>query len=556
MIRFVVRVLCGAAALSVAGGVPRLRAQTSVPASPTMPSAARGAPSSARLLIARGTHPALRWGRLADFSAELSALYPDSAPTPTDWLWLRRGVPTPSAQALVAALGRLGDRGLDPRDYDATWLARQLDSARVAPLLDVERAAQVDVALSVAALRVSWGLRRGRVRPRDVHPTYRLRRPEFDVVSVVRRLATVTAVDSVFTALEPDYLHYQLTKAALARYRRLAAESLSRPLPPAPGTRQTVTAGMTWDGVPQLRRLLVAEGDLAADSVRPTERRYVPALVRAVTRYQRRNGLDADGDLGPTTRSALERPLTARIRALEFSLERWRWLPRLEEHRGGAPLVLVNIPAFRLYAFTGARDDEADLLMMNVVVGKAIENETPVFADTLSTIVFAPAWEVPPSIADKEIWPKAKADPTYLARNHYEVVNGSIRQRPGPWNALGRVKFLFPNDYAVYMHDTPSRRSFGRTRRDVSHGCIRLEDPRRFARWLLPDTTQYSNEWLDTALARDSSLTVRVPAPRPVLLIYATAMARQNGETEFYPDIYQHDVALAQRLAAGYPRAR
>jgi murein L,D-transpeptidase YcbB/YkuD len=329
------------------------------------------------------------------------------------------------------------------------------------------------------------------------------------------------------------------------------------PLPPAPGTRSSVTAGMRWDGVSVLRRLLIAEGDLAADSVAEREVRYVPPLVRAVQRYQRRHGLDADGDLGPTTRAVMAQPLASRIRALELSLERWRWMPRLSEQTSQAPLVLVNIPAFRLYAFHGPVDDETHLLSMNVVVGKALDSQTPVFADTLSSIVFAPSWDVPESIAEKEIWPKARADASYLARNHYEVVKRRyIRQKPGPWNALGKVKFLFPNDYAIYMHDTPSRRSFRQARRDASHGCIRLDDPRSFARWLLPDTTTWSDRWLDEALARDTSLVVQVPQPRPVLLMYATAMARQNGETEFYPDIYGHDRTLWARIAQGYPRAR
>ncbi|MCU0635070.1 MAG: L,D-transpeptidase family protein [Gemmatimonadaceae bacterium] len=515
-----------------------------------------GAPAAARLLLERGVHPALKWGRFSDFHGELRTLYPDSATPSVGYHWLVSGRPTSNALAVVRALQTIETRGLSPTDFDAAWLAAQADRLTRPGADDEEQRAQFDVGLSLAALRASWALHRGSVRVRDVHPTFRLLRPAFDVGAFVRQLARITAIDSALTSLEPDYLHYALTKAALARYRRRADTAATMVLPPPPGSRRTVTVGMSWAGASTLRRMLIESGDLAADSVAPSVTQYVPALVRAVQRFQRRHGLDADGDLGPETRAALARPLADRIRALELSLERWRWLPRLAEQRSAAPLVFVNIPAFRLYAFTGPTDDETNLLTMDVVVGKAVDNETPVFSDTLSSIVFAPYWDVPASIATKEIWPKAKADPSYLARNHYEVVRGRIRQKPGPWNSLGKVKFLFPNDYAVYMHDTPSQRAFRRSRRDESHGCVRLADPKGFARWLLPDTTMYSAKWLDEAFRRDTSLVVPVPSPRPVVLMYATAMTRQSGETEFYPDIYDYDAKLWARMRQGYPRAR
>jgi murein L,D-transpeptidase YcbB/YkuD len=317
-----------------------------------------------------------------------------------------------------------------------------------------------------------------------------------------------------------------------------------------------VSAGSRWSGVPVVRRMLIALGDLSADSVSVTETRHVEPLVNAIKRFQARHGLPADGEIGPSTRAALAVPMAARVRSIERSLERWRWLPRLDEQTGGAPMVLVNIPAFRLYAFTGPQDDERGMMSMNVVVGQAIEKETPIFTDTLSQIVFAPAWDVPASIANEEIWPKARANPNYLERNNYEIVQQRIRQKPGPWNALGKVKFLFPNDFAIYMHDTPSKRTFGRARRDASHGCIRLEDPRRFARWLLPDTTTWDDAWLDSAFARDSTLAIEVPKPRPVVIMYATAMGRPDGTINFYTDIYKHDDKLSEKLALGYPRAR
>jgi murein L,D-transpeptidase YcbB/YkuD len=261
-----------------------------------------------------------------------------------------------------------------------------------------------------------------------------------------------------------------------------------------------------------------------------------------------------------------------KVRALTFTLERLRWLPR----EFWAPPLIVNVPAFRLYVFSGASDDERDLLAMDVVVGRAARTETPLFADTLTTVVFSPYWDVPRSILRNEILPSARRDPGYLARHHYEAVRGEaddspvlgagpaalaaleagtarLRQRPGPDNALRHIKFLFPNQYNVYLHDTPAQSVFARVRRDASHGCIRIANPVGLAQLLLADQPEWTDAKIAEAMARDRPLYVQVRQPRPVFILYATAMATQDGETRFYPDIYGHDDELARRLEAGFP---
>jgi murein L,D-transpeptidase YcbB/YkuD len=371
-------------------------------------------------------------------------------------------------------------------------------------------------------------------------------------------------------------VHYTLVKESLVRMRALAAESTLTRLPPLPGGK-SLREGDEWSGVPKLWQLLSALGDapagLTPDSASLADSlRLTADVADALRRFQRRTGLDADGVLGRGTFASLTRPVTDKVRSLELTLERWRWLP----HAFGAPPLIVNVPAFRLYAFSDSRDDEAELLRMDVVVGKAFDTRTPIFSDTLTTLSFSPYWDVPPSIMRGEILPAARKDATYLSRNRFEVVRGDgdnapslgtgadavaalqagrarVRQLPGPNNSLGRVKFLFPNSFNIYFHDTPAQSVFARARRDASHGCIRLADPVGLAKLLLKDDENWTDARIAESMNLDRPVYVRLKQPRPVFILYATAMTTQDGETRFYPDIYGFDDELARRLAAGFP---
>lgn len=549
---------------TVQAGARPLRAQPS-----GLPSADSLQRAAVRALVANAHHPAMRWPRLDDVRSSLRDVYDSTAMQP---LWLRDDEPTAQARALLSVLANAAAMGLNPTDYDAGRLP-----ALATYLVSPDYRASFDVALTANAMRFLRAIREGRVAPADAHATLRIPRPPFDVVSAVRALAAADDVLATVQAQEPTLVHYGRVKESLAHLRALAAESSLTRLPPLPAG-PALRDGDRWAGTPQLLALLTALGDAPIDpAAAPADdpERLTPAVIAALRRFQVRSGLDADGVLGRATWTTLTRPVSDKIRALELTLERMRWLP----HAFTTPPLIVNVPAFRLYAFSSDRDDEAELLRMNVVVGDARATRTPLFSDTLTTIAFSPYWDVPESILRREILPAARRSATYLARNHYEAVRGQrddspvlgsgaealaaleagtarVRQTPGPHNALGGVKFLFPNEYNVYMHDTPAQQVFERTRRDASHGCIRLADPVGLAQLLLADQPTWTEERIREAMTRARPLYVQLRVPRPVFLLYATAMATQDGETRFYPDIYGFDDDLLRRLATGFPYIR
>jgi murein L,D-transpeptidase YcbB/YkuD len=353
--------------------------------------------------------------------------------------------------------------------------------------------------------------------------------------------------------------------AALVRYRELAQDSTLVAIPPMP---RRLRPGEPYTGVPALRRLLQVLGDYRDSLAAPIlDTLYSGEVVEAVKRFQMRQGFTPDGVIGDSTRIRLSRPFEQRIRQMELTLERWRWMPR----QFSAPPIIVNIPAFRLYAFSSLDLDERTTLAMNVVVGTAFKTETPVFADELEYLIFAPYWDVTPAIALKEIKPEALKNPEFLVRNRYELVEGGepvppwpeniarigagvrVRQTPGPHNALGVVKFIMPNDFQVYLHDTPSKALFDRTRRDASHGCIRLGDPFALAKFLLRDQPEWTDDRIRGAMNAGEPTPVRFRNKVPVYIIYATALAVANGDVFFYPDIYGHDRTLDRLLKQGYP---
>jgi murein L,D-transpeptidase YcbB/YkuD len=308
-------------------------------------------------------------------------------------------------------------------------------------------------------------------------------------------------------------------------------------------------------------------GDLPQSASVPAEANtYSGEVVEAVKRFQVRHGIEADGKLGAQTIMELNEPMSHRVEQLRLSLERWRWLPfELPE-----PPVIVNIPEFKLRAIDAPGKPA---LAMSVVVGKAMDTETPVLEEDMEYIVFWPYWNVPPSILREEMLPKIAKDPSYLSRNGYEVATLSgnvvtdgavsagvlsqlrsgklmVRQKPGPKNALGLIKFIFPNDNNVYLHSTPAQALFGKARRDFSHGCIRVEDPKALAAWVLKNNTDWTKDRIENAFAAGKEEQVKLTKTIPVLVLYATALAEEDGRVFFLKDIYGHDkdlVKLASR---------
>lgn len=552
-------------------------------------------------VVQRAVHPDMRWSRLTDVRYTLRAVYnadhsvsrrdtvSDSVSNTASsgaprllWVIVGRDAAgtarydvTPQARALLAVLLDAGSYGLSPADFDAARMG-----AWVALLADPARRAALDVALTANAARFVRTIREGHLEPSTMHPGLAIKRHRLapdELADAVRTLATTNDMPAAIAGHEPPFVHYAATKRALMAWRaRIVRDSSShggRPVLPGLGARRSVRVGDEWPGIPALRRVLALYGESAEQTPTTDSVRMTPSLADALRRVQERLALDADGVLGRGTLEALRTPAEARERSLALALERWRWLPRTFEH----PPIMVNVPAFRFYAFTSAADDEASLLSMRIVAGEAKKTETPMFTATLTTVVFSPYWDVPKSIAFKELLPKAWRDAGYLARNHYEIVpQGSgdeaesmgtgyravaavaagrarIRQKPGPDNALRHVKFLFPNPYNVYFHDTPSQRTFERVRRDESHGCIRLQHPVSLAELLLQDQPEWTPERMAEAMQRDTPLYVPVLRPRPVFILYATAMAAQDGTVNFFPDIYRHDEKLVTALRTGFP---
>jgi len=371
-------------------------------------------------------------------------------------------------------------------------------------------------------------------------------------------MVTMAGAAAGFTSDE-----YQRTQIALKQYRVLAAEDDGETLP---ATRKPVEPGALYAGVPRLRRLLALVGDLPEDAAFAKSDLYDTGLVAAVKRFQTRHGLEPDGRLGKGTLGQLNTPLSFRVRQLELALERWRRL----SYDPSRPAIVLNLPDFRLRAFDPGHRPALD---MKIVIGRANKLETPLFSSELDTVLFRPYWNVPLSIQRKELLPLIKRDPSYITKNDFELVTPKgvvvaqeavsdtllaqlrsgklhLRQMRGPKNALGLVKFVFPNEYDVYMHDTPAKSLFARARRDFSHGCIRLENAQDLAEWVLREESGWRQDRIVAAMQETESNSVKLTRPIPVMTIYVTAVVLENGEVHFFDDIYGEDAALEKELAA------
>lgn len=505
----------------------------------------------------------------ADFGryrAKLLALYPVAG---TTMLWVAGGRPTAQAESILVAIGHAEERGLDPEDYDAALLARLAGELRSGS--DGDAVVRFDAGLSLASLRFMTHLDRGRVDPSTVGFALPSDRTSVDVVAMTRALAAAPVPRELLDPLEPPFARFDALEKALGRYRVLAA---SPDVSPPPFTRTVIRPGDAWSGVPALVRYLAALGDMPADAA-AIDDTLDDDVDDGVVRFQQRHGLDDDGVIGPATMAALRTPLAARVRQIELTIERWRWLPRDRPAR----FAVVNIPAYRLLLFDRERSGESPALRLDVIVGRAYgKRRTPVFAGVMRQVVFHPFWDVPPSIARKEEVPHIRRDWSYGERNGFEIVRGGdvgariyamtdanldrvlsgelrLRQRPGHTNALGAVKFVFPNDYNVYLHGTPMVQLFAEARRDFSHGCIRVSDPAALARFVLDGEPGWDAARIADAMSDSTGLLrLTISRPLPVYVLYATVVVDEGGTVRFYPDVYGHDARLARVLGFDLPR--
>lgn len=335
---------------------------------------------------------------------------------------------------------------------------------------------------------------------------------------------------------EPVYRQYTLLRRYLQKYS--AIDSSKAWVTVAPGKRR-LSEGDTSSIIPSIRKRLALSGDFHGDT---TSNNYSADLVEAVKQFQDSRGLQPDGIVGPSVIEELNVPASKIVEQIVLNMERARWVP---VGLDGSYLV-VNIPAFKLYVY------EHDSLVwdMNIVAGQPM-HETVIFNGDLKYVVFSPYWNVPRSIYLNEILPGIKRDPNYLEKHNMEQAGNSVRQKPGPTNSLGRVKFLFPNSYNIYLHDTPSKSLFNKDSRAFSHGCIRLAEPKKLAMYLLRNNSQWNSKKIDAAMSATTEKWVTLDKPVPVFIAYFTAWVGRNGVLNLRKDIYKRDKRLAEMVIAG-----
>ncbi len=486
--------------------------------------------------------------------------------SPLPFVWLARENTPELIEQAILILEQAEESGLEVSDYQPSVLRSVWSDLLCKKTVTATELARFDIALSLSVLQYLSDLRYGRVGPEQVsfnlYPEKR-----YDIlVSQLLQAVRQQTVSSLSAQVQPGFLPYQQLKQVLAYYRNLEQGYHF----PVLVFDEKVEPGFFGSQIIQLKSMLQMLGDF--NRAEPDDmivgELYKGSIVDAVKRFQLRHGLQADGVIGKKTLSALNQPISKRIQQIELALERWRWLPELSDSEA---LILVNIPAFKLWVYKqGGLKSTADI-EMNVVVGMSKEHQTPVFMKKLQYLEFGPYWNVPKKIALEEIWPKIQADPDYLQKHNMELIPGfnasddasvavgedlpgliksgraRIRQLPGNRNSLGRVKFIFPNRYAVYLHDTPARSLFYRDRRDFSHGCIRVQRPGQLAEYILGLGNGWQKQDVLDAMSKSKKRQVRVRYPFQVLIFYNTAQVIDD-KVFFFEDIYHQDLLLSQKL--------
>jgi murein L,D-transpeptidase YcbB/YkuD len=470
------------------------------------------------------------------------------------------------ADKAIALLQNAGADGLVPTDYNTASLVNLHDALAADPT-NPDKQKSLDTALVAALSLFVHDMWLGRVNPTLLDYDYNQSAKQAALDIRVNDMLIADDPAAVAESLQPTLPLYKPLRTMLAHYRQLAAEHPDPPaLPPLPGKK--LEPGTPWAGAAALVQWLAVLGDADANTVAVDEHGdYAGPMVEAVKHFQARHGLDADGVIGALTYQTLNTPLPQRVRQIELAMERLRWMDTTLVNRR---FVMVNVPQFTLWAYAPQDGAPALRLRTQVVVGQAVKNETPLMAKTMNTMTFNPYWDVPYSITRKELLPKLEHEPDYLDHDNMERVgrDGSIytgrldqsarqalllgeqriRQRPGDKNALGRLQFSFPNEHSIYMHDTPAKNFFSRSRRDFSHGCIRVANPVGLALFALEANGGWDEARIMEQRQTDTEQTLLLKERFPVVLLYLTASIGPDGEAVFVSDIYNKDMKLAAAL--------
>jgi L,D-transpeptidase YcbB len=470
-------------------------------------------------------------------------------------VWVDGNGPTGQAQALAQAFRDAGQEGLDPADYDA---ATALSADAGSP----DALAAAEVMLSATVVRYASDLRRGRAAPDKPDRELRVTPKSFDPAQVLSGAATAGDPGAYLQTLTPSDPFYRGLRQSLDAYRAIAATGGWPILPDG----ETLQSGVSDPRVSILRLRLQLTHDLAADSRPRSPDQYDDEVRQAVARFQQRHGIAADGVVGTRTREALNVPVQARIRQVLLNLERARWLP----DELGDPYVLVNMAAFELEVVQSGQP----ALQMRVVVGRPARS-TPMFSDEITYLELNPYWHVPRTILKEDKLPILRSNPGLLSAQGIRVITPggarldptaidwstvsvsnfpyTLRQDPGARNALGRIKFMFPNPYDIYLHDTPSRGLFKRPMRAYSSGCIRIEKPIDLAEFLLRGNGNWPRERIERAIAAGRNRSVALTQSVPVHLVYLTAWLDRHGRVQFREDLYNRDGRVVATFDAARP---
>lgn len=534
----------------------------------------------------------LKWSNFADYQQEVQQFYQDR-----NWelAWTRDGKPTDAATRLIELFGDAGKKGLQAEDYDASRWGERVQGLKSSGQ-NGDALAQFDAALTVTAMRYLSDLHLGRINPQtlDFDIDVPARRAQFDLPTLLNeQVVDADDITKVVDGLEPQNPMYKATEDALPHYIDLSKQEAQGGAQPLPEVTKPISPGGSYPGAGALAQRLTLLGD---GQLQAAGNQYTQELSQAVQTFQNRHGLNADGKLNKDTIDALNVPLSVRVQQIADSLETWRWLP----DNFIKPRVLVNLPEYYVRTFD-ANGNEA--FKMQVIDGQNKDNHnTPVFVRTMKYLIFRPYWNLPDDIVKKDLLKHASK--SYFDEHGYEVTGRDgkpisswstddlehsrylVRQKPGPKNSLGLIKFMFPNEYDIYLHSTPEMNLFSLAQRDKSHGCVRLNDVEKMANWVLngqgdwtsdkiheamygepanngddsgaqeaaPKTTADADSGGSTTSAdAHNNKQVNLQTPLTVSLMYLTAVPDEDGSMHFYQDVYSYDQAIETELAKPRP---
>ena len=472
--------------------------------------------------------------------------------------WVTPEGPRPKASIVLDFLKKSKTEGLDPKNYEVDQISELFAAHQPRSL------AKLDTLLTFNLIKYIHDVRNGQIKPRYDDPGLF---PEAGDINFRPRatMEKVLAAPDLAVYLEsipPAHKHYTRLKKALKTYRTIEKEGGWSFI----AAGKIIRPGDDDERIPGVIRRLSVTGDLDP-TMAPLVAKYNPLLKKSIVRFQVRHGLAPDGDVGPKTLAALNVPVADRIKQIIINMTRWRW----QEQDLGEKYILVNIAHFDLTAFEAGQE----AFRFPVIVGE-LQKQTPILSGRISSIEINPYWNIPRSIARDEELPKLRKDPNYLVNRHIRLFSGwnadaheidsktidwnnvsparmgeySLRQDPGPWNALGQIKFYFPNKYYVYLHDTPMQNLFSRNQRNFSHGCIRVSDPLKLAAFVL--SRQAGGDWtpemISGSINEKKRVSIMLPELLPVYLTYQTSWVDKNGQICFNHDIYERDKKLIKAL--------